>query len=68
MKSKKKIEIHSLLNPEAKNLIDEIKKKIEGNENKKFLCTHSNGKEYNFYKIANLDLFGNKIYSGQISI
>ena len=35
---------------------------------KDFLCTHSNGKEYNFYKFANLDLFGNTIYSGQTSI
>ena len=35
---------------------------------KDFLCTHSNGKKYNFYKFANLDLFGNTIYSGQTSI
>ena len=35
---------------------------------KNFLCTHSNGKEHSFYKFANLDLFGNKIYSGQTSI
>ena len=67
-KESKKLEIQSALNTEAKKLIDKIKKDIENNENKKFLCTHSNGKEHNFYKFANLDLFGNKIYSGQTSI
>ena len=61
----KKLETQSALNPEAKKLIDEIKKEIEDNENKNFLCTHSNRKEYNFYKFTNLDLLGNKIYSGQ---
>ena len=64
----KKLEIQSALNPEANNLIDEIKKEIEENEGKNFLCTHSNGKEYNFYKFGNLDLFGNKSFSGQTSI
>ena len=29
---------------------------------------HSNGKEYNFHKFANLYLFRNKIFSGQTSI
>ena len=56
------------MSPEVKKVIDEIKKEIEDNETKNFLCTQSNGKEYNFYKFANLDLFGNKVYSGQISI
>ena len=56
------------MNPEAKKITDEIKKEIEDNENKNFLGTHSNGKEYKFYKFANLDLFRNKIYSGQTSI
>ena len=63
-----KLEIQSALNPEAKKLIDEIKTEIEEYENKNFLCTHSNGKEYNFYKFADLNLFGNKIYSSQTSI
>ena len=56
------------MKPETKKLIDAIKEEIEDNEQKKILCTHSNGKEYNFYKFANLDLFGNNIYSGQTSI
>ena len=32
------------------------------------MCTHSYGKEYNFYKFANLNLLGNKIFSGITSI
>ena len=32
------------------------------------MCTHLNGKEYNFYQFANLDLFGNKIFSSTTSI
>ena len=32
------------------------------------MSTHSNGKEYNFYKFANLNLFGNKIFNGKNSI
>ena len=35
---------------------------------KKNLCTDSNGKEYNFYKFANLNLFGNKTFNGKASI
>ena len=46
----------------------EINKEIKDNEGKKFLCTHSNGKEFNFYKFANLNLFGNKICNGKTSI
>ena len=33
-----------------------------------FFSTHSNGKEYSFYKFANLNLFGNKIFNGKTSI
>ena len=32
------------------------------------MCTHSNGKEYNFYKFPYLDLFGNKIFNGKTSV
>ena len=35
---------------------------------KNFLRTHSNGKEYSFYKFANLNFFGNKIFNGKTSI
>ena len=44
----KKLEIESVLNPQAKQLIDEINKEIKDNEDKIFLGIHSNGKEYNF--------------------
>ena len=63
-----KLEIESVLNLQAKQLIDEINKEIKDKENKKFLCPHSNGKKYNFYKFANLNLFGNKIFNGKTSI
>ena len=64
----KQLEIQSYLNPEAKRLNDEINKEIKDNEDKNFLCKHSNGKECNFYKFANLNLFGNKIFNGKTSI
>ena len=48
--------------------MDEINKEIKNNEDKNFLCTHSNSKEFNFYKFANLNLFGNKIFNGKTSI
>ena len=64
----KKLEIESVLNLQVKQLIDEINKENKDKENKKFLCPHSNGKEYNFYTFANLNLFGNKIFNGKTSI
>ena len=48
--------------------MDEINKEIKDNEDKNFLCTHSNRKEYNFYKFANLNLLRNNIYNGKTSI
>ena len=68
LEESKQLEIQSYLNPEAKTLIDEISEEIKGNVDKDFLCTHSNGTESNFYKFANLNLFGNKIFSGKASI
>ena len=62
------MEIESVLNSREKQLIDEINKEIKDNEDKNFLCIHSNGKEFNFYKSANLNLFGNKIINGKTSI
>ena len=64
----KQLEIQSYIDPEAKRLKYEINKEIKDNEDKNFSRTHSNGKEYNFYKFANLNLFGNKIFNGKISI
>ena len=32
------------------------------------MCTHSNGKDFNFYKFANLNLFRNKNFNGKTSI
>ena len=64
----KQLEIQNYLDPEAKRLVDEINKEIKDNEDKKFLCTHSNGKEFNFYKFSNLNLLGNKIFNGKTSI
>ena len=64
----KQLEIQNYLDPEAKRLMDEINKEIKDNENKNFLCIHSNGKEFNFYKFDNLNLFGNKIFNGKTSI
>ena len=67
-KKSKQSEIQSYLNPEAKGLMNEINKEIKDNKDKNFLCTHSNGKEFKFYKFANLNLFGNKIFNGKTSI
>ena len=64
----KKFEIPSYLNPETKRLMDEINKEIKNNEDKNFLCINSNGKEYDFYKLANLNLLGNKVFSGKTSM
>ena len=64
----KQLEIQSYLNPEAKRLKGEINKEMKDKEDKNVLCTHSNGKEYNFYKFATLNLFGNKIFDGKTSI
>ena len=57
-----------MLNTQAKQLIDEINKEIKVNEGKNIWCTHSSGKKYNFFKFANLNLFGNKIFNGKTSI
>ena len=65
-KGSRKLEIQSSLNSEAKRLVDEINKKIKDNEDKKILCIHSNGKEFNFYKFANLTLFGNKFLMAKL--
>ena len=64
----KQLDFQSYLDLEAKRLKDEINKEIKDNEDKCFLCTHSNGKKFNFYKFANLDLFGNKIFNGKTSL
>ena len=48
--------------------MDEINKEIKDNEDKNFLFTYSNGKEFNFYKFANLNLFGNKFFNDKTSI
>ena len=56
------------MDPKAKELIDEINEEVEENEDKKFVCTHSSGKEYNFYKFTDLKRFGIKIFSGKTSI
>ena len=48
--------------------MDEIDKEIKDNEDKNFLCTHSNGSEFNFCKFDNLYLFGNKIFNDKTSI
>ena len=48
--------------------MDVINKEIKGNEDKNLLRINSNGKEYNFYKFANLNFFRNKIFNGRTSI
>ena len=48
--------------------MDDINKEIKDNEDNIFLCTHSNRKEFNFYKFDNLNLFGNKVFNGKTSI
>ena len=48
--------------------MDEINKEIKDNEDRNFLCIHSNKKAYNIYKFANLNLFGNKIFNGKSSV
>ena len=67
-KESKQLEMQSYLDPEAKRLMDEINKEIKDNEDKHCLCPHSNWEEFNFYKFANLNLFGNKIFNGKTSI
>ena len=64
----KQSEIQSYLDPEAKRLMDEIYKEIKDNEDKNFLRRHSNEKEFNFCKFANLNLFENKIFNGKTSV
>ena len=63
-----KLQIEDVLNEKARKISNKINKEIRDNENKKFLCTHSNGKEYNFYNFANLNRFGSKIFNGEILI
>ena len=64
----KKLEIRGVVHPKAKELMDEINEEVEENEDKKFVCTHSNGKEYNFYTFTELKRFGSKTFSGKPSI
>ena len=45
-----------------------LKKRLKKVKAKIFWCTNSNGKEYNFYKFANLDLFEKKTFNGKTSI
>ena len=53
----KRLEIQSYLDTEATRLMDENHKEIKDNEDENLLCTHSKGKEFNFYKFANLKIF-----------
>ena len=64
----KKIEIKDVLSLKARELSNEINKEIKNNENKKFLSTHSSGKEFNFYKFSNLNRSGSKNFNGEVSI
>ena len=64
----KKLKIGEVEDPKAKELTDKVNETVEENEDKKSLCTHSNGKEYNFYKFTDLKRSGSKIFSGKTSI
>ena len=55
-------------NKQALALEDKINKKIRKNNNKKFVCTHSNGKQYHFNHYRDLNQFGNEIYNRERSL
>ena len=63
----KKIEFDGEKNQEAKELVDEIKQISRKNKNKKFVCFHSNGTQYNFNKFRDIKQLGNNIFNSQIS-
>ena len=63
-----KLEIKSVPGSNAQQLIDEISEIVEEYEDKDFSITHSNGTEYDFYKFTNLNRFGSKLSSGNMSV
>ena len=48
--------------------MNKINTLIRENRNKSFVCTHSNGTQYDFNQYIDLNQFGNDIYSGELSI
>ena len=48
--------------------MNKIKKVIRDNRNKNFVCTHSNGTQYDFNQYRDLNQFGNDICNCELSI
>ena len=55
-------------NKKAVKLVNKINNVIRENKNKNFVCTHSDGTQYDFNQYRDLNQFGNEIYNGELSI
>ena len=49
-------------------MLNKINEIIKENKNKRFVCTHSDGRQYNFNQHRDLNQFGNEICSDEISL
>ena len=64
----KRIGYYDVKNKTAVALVNKIKKEIRDNKNRNFVCTNTNGTQYNFNQYRDLNQFGNEIYSDEISL
>ena len=64
----KRIGYYNVKKKTAVDLVNKIRKAIRENRNKNFVCTHSNGTQYDFNQYIDLNQFGNEIFSDEISI
>ena len=64
----KRIGYYDAKNKTGVDLLNKINKEITENENKNFVCTNTNGTQYDFNQYRDLNQFGNEIYSHEISL
>ena len=51
-----------------KKTIDKINKIVQTNRYRTFVCTHSNGKQYDFKKYRDINQFGHDFYRGSVLV
>ena len=64
----KRIGFYDKENKKAVELVNKINKVIRENKNKKFVCTDSNGAQYDFNQYRDVNQFGNELYNEELSI
>ena len=63
-----KIGFYDKQNNQAVGLVNKVNKSVRENKINKFVCTHSNGTQYDFNQYRDLNQFGSEIYKKEISL